>query len=116
MDFDGPFLPAGRVVFFDLDEVSLLLALLDEVLFLAFVVFVVEDFGLVVELFAFVFEADLLAGAFLVDFAFAFAFGFALALAFAFGLGFGFGVCAYAEVVRQIASKMAKRFFITNSA
>ena len=99
-----------------LDEVALLddlsLALLDEVLFLAFVV---EDFGLAVELFAFVFEADLLAGAFLA--AFAFAFGFAFALAFAFGFGFGLdGVCAYAEAVRPIASRMARRFFMANSA
>jgi len=104
LDFDGPFLPAGFVVFFVL-EVLLLDGFvledfaLDEVFF-DLTVFALEDFGFVLELFAFNFAlGDLLAEVFLA----------------ALGLVFGFVlVCAWtnAGVERPIASKMARRGFM----
>ena len=111
MDFEGPFLPAG---FFALVEELLLVdffvvddflspALLDDLPddlvddegFFALVVFLVVDLVPV----ALDFEVDLPEVAFLV----------------AFDLDFGFGlvsVCAIAEAVKQIASRMARRFFM----
>ena len=82
------------------DLLDLLGVLLDELDFLAFGVFFVEDFCFVLELF------ELEAFGFELDFAFLVAFGFALGF---FGLG---SVCPNAEAVNAMASKMARRFFM----
>ena len=113
LDFDGPFLPAGRVVFFAVDELFLLedlaledlaldlLGVLADEVFLE-VAFELEDFGLVLELldFTFAFGAE--------DF---FAVDFLVTLGFAFFFGLVF-CCANDEDERPIASKMASSVFI----
>ena len=88
LDFDGPFLPAGRVVFLAVAEVFLLgdlLLDLAEVVFLE-VVFELEDFGLALELLGFTFfelvafgEDFFTADFFLVTLGFALDFGLVLA-------------------------------------
>jgi len=111
--FDGPFLPAVLVVFFFvlddellLDDLlldlldDLLLALLDDLLDVVFLgldfLELLEDFSLLLELFDFSLEVDLLAGVFLA--------------AFGFGFGLDFD-CAKAGDERPIASRMARRVF-----
>ena len=115
--FDGPFLPAGRVLFFDFEESllvddfvpdDLLLALLDDLLLLALleelfleVVFELEGFFLVLDFFELVaFGVEDLLDDFLEDFC----------LVLDFDLGFD---CATAGDARQIASRMARRVLIT---